>query len=95
MKSSGGNKVVLKKKTNWFCDDCKVSFTMQKNLKAHQKRFHEPLLLRYVCQLCDQKCNVAYNLQQHYRAAHPSLPNPDIEVCIAYTRNTRSGIVFY
>lgn len=80
--------------SKWICQECNITFTFERNLKSHQKTFHDPLLLRYLCPECVEEFKLPYNLKEHFKIAHKSKPAPNIEETICYRRNTRSGIVF-
>lgn len=79
----------------WWCHNCKISFKQEKNLKSHQKNFHDTKLRRYVCKHCEKSFTTAYNFLQHHETIHISLPLPEKKDFIySFTRNTRSGAYF-
>ena len=50
------------------CDQCDKSFTPHEMLMLHKKR-HESMDV-FVCDACEYKGNMQYNLDQHVRDAH-------------------------
>lgn len=51
------------------------------------------MLRRYICNFCEKNFTLRFNFMEHFKVAHPSEPEPNIEKSIVYKRNTRSGIV--
>lgn len=80
-------------KEKWSCKWCDSYFNEERNLKTHQKIYHDTKLRRFDCVHCKRKFTTAYNLVQHHKAAHKLLPLPGKKdyVC-SYTRNTRAGL---
>lgn len=88
------NKNKLKEK-HWWCESCETSFKQEKNLKSHQKIYHDTQLRRYLCKQCQKSFTTANNLLKHHEAIHTTLPLPEKkDLTYSLTRNTRAGVYF-
>lgn len=77
-----------------FSCECGKKFTLNKNLLAHQRKFHGTVLTSYVCTECEihTEFSSKYTLKYHFRDEHKRhLSVAELDECEKRKRITRAG----